>query len=74
MVTLFHHKHETDIPTPKACTSNAHYWVVTDGDAQRSVCGPHLHMMLGQFLIEHPHIAGEYPEPGTSCEYVEVSR
>jgi hypothetical protein len=74
MVSLLPHLHEVESPQPKACTSDSYYWVVTDGGAQRAVCGPHLHLMLGQFLIEHPHIAGEDPLPGTTCEYLEVSR
>jgi hypothetical protein len=74
MVTILPHKRETAAPAPKACTSHSFYWVVTDGGAQRAVCGPHLHLLLGQMHIEHPHIAGEEPAPGTPCEYLEVSR
>jgi hypothetical protein len=74
MVALIHHKTQSTPPAPKACTSHSFYWVVTDGGAQRAVCGPHLHLMLGQFFIEHPVIAAEDPEPGTPCEYLEVTR
>jgi hypothetical protein len=74
MVALLPHRHETGQPKPRACTSGAMYWVVTDGGAERGVCGPHLHLMLGQFLIEHPHIPAEEPEPSVRCEYIEVER
>lgn len=73
MMSLIPRRRETESPKPKACTSNSHYWVVTDA-SQRAVCGPHLHLMLGQMLIEHPHIASEDPEAGTLCEYLEVGR
>jgi len=74
MVALLPHRHETEAPKPKACTADSYYWVVTEGGAQRSVCGPHLHLMLGQMHGEFPHIAGEEPDPGTTCQYLEVSR
>lgn len=73
MVAIFH-RHHVEAPTPKACTSDSYFWVVSEGGTQRPVCGPHLHLMLGQLFIEHPHIAAEEPAAGTRCEYVEVSR
>jgi hypothetical protein len=73
MVALLPHRTPVP-PAPKACTSDSYYWVVTEGGAQRPVCGPHLHLLLGQMYAEHPHIASEDPAPGTTCEYVEVSR
>lgn len=74
MVLHLPHKPQAIAPEPHGCPSGAMYWVVTDGGAQRGVCGPHLHLMLGQFLIEHPHIAAEEPEPRVHCDYVEVDR
>lgn len=72
MVALFHRKHETEAPTAKACTSHAIYTVVTD-DTELNVCGPHTYMLMGQVIGEHPHYKAEDPEPGTRCDYVEVS-
>ncbi|GAA2159161.1 hypothetical protein GCM10010403_52140 [Glycomyces rutgersensis] len=66
------HKREIAIPEPKACSSDAVFWVVTDGGAQRGVCGPHLPMLMGQMTIEHPRTADEWPAPGVPCEYMEI--
>jgi hypothetical protein len=73
MVALFHHKHETEFPTPKACTSHAFYTVVTEDNVEHHVCAPHTYLLMGQLIGDHPHYKGEDPEPGTACEYVEVS-
>ena len=75
MVAILPHKRPVPTPPkPKACSSHATFWVVTDGGAQRAVCGPHLPMLMGQMTIEHPRSADEWPEPGTPCEYLEVQR
>jgi hypothetical protein len=66
------HKREIAIPQPKACPSDAVFWVVTDGGEQRAVCGPHLPMLMGQMTIEHPRTADEWPPPGLPCEYLEI--
>lgn len=74
MVLLPHKPKAVSVPVPTACDSHAVFWVVTDGGAQRAVCGPHLPMLLGQMTIEHPHTADEWPPPGLPCEYLEVER
>lgn len=75
MVAILPHKHTAaPAPEPKACPSHAMYWVVTDGGAQRAVCGPHLPMLMGQMTIEHPRTADELPPPGLPCEYLEIER
>lgn len=74
MVTLMHRPAAIEPPAPKACQSHATFWVVTDGGAQRAVCGPHLPMLMGQMTIEHPRTAEEFPPPGLPCEYLEIER
>ncbi len=73
MVALFHRSHETEIPTPKACTSHAFFTVVTD-HGELNVCAPHTYLLMGQVIGEHPHYKGTDPKPGTPCDYVEVTR
>jgi len=73
-MVLLHHKPTATAPMPKACPSDAVFWVITDGGARRAVCGPHLPMLMGQMTIEHPRTADEWPPAGTSCEYLEIER
>lgn len=73
-MVLLPHKPTTAAPMPRACESHATFWVVTDGGAQRAVCGPHLPMLMGQMTIEHPRTATEWPPAGTPCEYLEIER
>jgi hypothetical protein len=74
MTALMPHRHELAIPEPRACTSHAFYTVVTVDNVEHNVCAPHTYLLMGQLFGMHPHYKGEDPEPGTPCEYLEVSR
>lgn len=75
VLSLPHRRPAAAPPKPVACLSNGLYWVHTKGGSLRCSCGPHLAPTLGDLQGEGAEVDQvSFPDPGTPCDYLEVSR
>lgn len=69
------HRRPAKVPPPvKPCGSDSYFWVSTPAGVLRASCGPHLPATLRRFLAEGGQTLDLAPDPGTPCDWQEVSR
>jgi len=74
MIALPHRRQAEPPALAASCTSDAVFWVSTPAGVLRTSCGPHLPATLQRFLTEGGQTLDLAPEPGTPCEWQELSR
>lgn len=73
MIALPHRRPVEPPQAPAPCGSDSVFWVTTPAGVLRASCGPHLRHTLDRFRPEGGQVADLAPDPGTPCDWQELS-